>query len=65
MLYQIYNHSPSAQVCISDTTRPLMLYILLILYGYKLDPLSLVFIPDSFSHKRISDELPFSRRSIR
>ena len=29
VLYQIYNHSPSARFCISDTTRPLMLYILL------------------------------------
>ena len=28
MLYQIYNNSPSARACISDTTRPLMLYIL-------------------------------------
>ena len=31
VLHKIYNHSPSARVCISDTTRPLMLYILLII----------------------------------
>ena len=36
MLYQIYNHSPSARVCISDTTRPLMLYILHIFQFYLL-----------------------------
>ena len=28
VLHQIYNHWPSARVCISDTTLPLMLYIL-------------------------------------
>ena len=27
MLYQIYKHEPKASGCISDTTRPLMLYI--------------------------------------
>jgi hypothetical protein len=28
VLYQTYNLSPSARVCISDTTRPLMLYLI-------------------------------------
>ena len=30
VLYKIYNDSPSARVCISYTTWPLMLYIIII-----------------------------------
>ena len=31
VLYRIYNFSPSVRACISDTTRPLMLYIVLVI----------------------------------
>ena len=70
-MYQIYNHSPSARVCIPDTTRQLMLYILLIyIYGakifarYKDEVMTRELVDAIFSFNSPGISVPFTKNVV-